>query len=247
MESESVASPSFIDRLLNVFSSPSDAFEGHRESPSQPSLWLIPLSFTIVLTIVFTYLLFSNETLRSQMADIQGRAMEEQVQQGALTQAQADQIRERMENVGLGTFMVFGALPAVVFACLYFFGGSFFLWLTSKVVLKNAAGYMKYVELYGLAAWIGILGFLVTILMILGMGSLFASPSAALAIMSEYDPLNKTHRILSAINIFTLWQVSVVGIGLSKLSGRSVGAGIALAFSLWVLWLAVAIPLGLTR
>lgn len=235
------------DRILNVFSSPSEAFEGLKEGPSQPMLWVITLVLYIIVTVGFTYTLFSNEELRSQMLDVQARALEEQVEKGTMTQAQADQVRERMENVGLGTFMVIGALPAVVFVCLYFFVGGFFLWLASKLVLKSAVGYMKYVELYGLSAWIGVLGSVVTLLMILATGSLFTTPSAALAVMGSYDPLKSSHRLLTAINVFSIWQVIVVGIGVSKFSGKSVGAGIGIAFALWILWLAVAVPLGITR
>lgn len=247
MDTQETATLSMGDRMLNVFSSPSEAFTGLKDSPSQATLWLIPFSIFIVLTVLFMYLLFTNDVLKTQIFDIQGRAMEQQVRDGAITQAQADQIREQMEGTGLGMFMVFGSVPAIFFVVVYFFCGALFLWLVSKVIFKNAAGYMKYVQLYGLASWVGVLGFVVTMLMVFGMGSIFATPSAAMAIFSEYDPLNKMHRLYSAINIFSIWQAAVIGIGLSKFSGKSVGMGIGVAFGLWIVWLAIAIPLGLVR
>ncbi len=247
MDTQETVTVSMGDRMLNVFSSPSEAFTGLKDSPSQATLWLIPFSLFVVITVLFTYLLFANDTLKTQIFDIQARAMDQQVRDGAMSQAQADRIRDQMEGTGIGMFMVFGSLPAIFFICMYFFGGGLFLWLASKVILKDAAGYMKYVELYGVASWVGVLGFLVSVLMIFGMGSIFASPSAALTIFSEYDPLNKMHRLFSAMNIFSIWQASVIGIGLSKFSGKSVGMGIGVAFGLWIVWLAIAIQLGLVR
>jgi hypothetical protein len=106
---------------------------------------------------------------------------------------------------------------------------------------------MKHVELYGASSWIGVLGGVVTFGMIVGLGSISASPSAALAVLGSYDSLNTTHKILSALNIFTFWQTAVVGIGLSKFSGKSIVAGISVSAVLWILWTVISLALGFAR
>jgi hypothetical protein len=235
------------DRMMNVFVSPGEAFTGLAEAPSKTALWLIPFLIFIILGIGVTYLFYANETLRDQIVETQRMAMGEAVKDGKMTQAQADRAIEGMENVGLGLFMVFGSVPMMFFVAGYFFCGTLFLWLTSKVVLKSSVGYVKHLELYGIASWIGILGFVVSVLMMVGMESMYASPSAALAVLSDYNPIDRTHKLLSALNVFSIWQTAAIGIGLSMFSGKPTGTGIAVAFVLWVIWLAVAIPLGLVR
>ncbi|HWP83494.1 MAG TPA: hypothetical protein VNN76_12675 [Bacteroidota bacterium] len=243
----STDSISFTDRLMNVFADPSEAFADINTSPNRAMLWLVPFLVFIVLSLLFTYLLFVNDTLKTQIFDLQTQGLSEAVKEGRMTQAQADEFRDRMEGTGLGIFMLFGSLPAIFFTAAYFFGGALFLWLSGKLLWKSTAPYMKYVELYGIASWVGVLGYLVTMLMIYGFGTLFATPSAALTVLSDYNPMETSYRFLSAVNLFSIWQASVVGVGVSKLNGKPTGASIGLTLGLWIIWVAIGVPLGLIR
>lgn len=234
------------DLLLNVFSSPGDAFEGLKASPTRASVWLIPMIILIVIASGATYLMFSNPTLKDQFMQGQEQVLQKSVDSGKMTQEQADQQKQGMERMG-GMFIAFGIIGSVVFISVMFFGATLILWLVGKMAMGSTAGYGKYLELYGLSSWIGILGGIIMILMVGAMGSLYASPSAGLAVLSNYNPTDNTHRILSALNIFSIWQAAVVGIGMSKLAGKSAGMGIGIAFGLWVVWVAITIFLGLAR
>lgn len=231
-------------RIMNVFASPSEAFEGIGSSDSKASLWVIPLVVTVIVGLVSTYVLFSNETLRNQVMEQQTKAMEQRVQEGKMTQEQFDQAQSGMETMG-GMMMGIGMIGVVIVVGVYFFGIALVLWLTGKFALKAQAGYLSYLSLLGLASWIGVLGGIITMLMIVGLNSFYATPSAALAIYGTYDVTDTTHRILSKINVFTLWETALVGIGLSNLSGRPAGVGIGVAFGLLAVWFAISIPLGL--
>lgn len=235
------------DRVMNVFASPAEAFDGLGSAPSSTSLWLVPMLISMLMGILSIYLLFSNPSLKSQLFDMQAHGMEQMVKDGKMTQAQADQARESMEGVGLGLFMVFGSVPVILLVATAFFGGALFLWLSGKFILKSDAGYKKYLEVYGLASWIGVLGGIVTMAMMIAMDSFFARPAASLAILSQYDPFSKTHKILAALDVFAIWQAVVVGIGLSKLSQKSSGIGIGVALALWVVWVLVTVFLGFGR
>lgn len=239
--------PSLSSVIMNVFSSPVEAFQGLRESESKPSFWIIPLLATLVIVIAVTYLLATNEVFHQQIIDGQVQAMNKMVQEGKMTQDQASQTIERMQGAGTGMFMAFGILFGSVFVALFFFLGGLFLWLGNKLILKSTAGYSKHLEIYGISTWIGILGGIVTILLMYGMNSMYASPSAALAVLSHYDVTDKMHKLLSEINIFAIWQAIVVGIGLSSLANKKVLAGISLAVGLWIIWVPVSIFLNLAR
>lgn len=234
------------NRITNIFASPSEAFQGL--ATSRRSLhWAIPFALLLVLGILSVYLVFSNETLRDQIYDMQAQQFEKAVEEGRMTQQQADQVRDRMEQTGLGLFMVFGSIPILLFTAAYFFLGALFLWLASKVLLKSSANYGLTLEVYGLASWIGVLGSLVTMAMILGLNSLFATPSLGLLYLDGYDVTNTMHKIGSALNVFSAWQAVVIGIGLSTLAQKPASQGIAVALVLWVLWLAIGVPLGIIR
>jgi hypothetical protein len=125
--------------------------------------------------------------------------------------------------------------------CITLFVGALFLWLIGKLALKAQAGYGKYLELWGASMWIGMLGGIVTLLLLMAFNSMYASPSAALAVLSNYSPKNSLHRFLSSLNVFSVWQMIVVGIGLSKFSGKSLGVGIGVAFALWVAWVLISV------
>lgn len=234
-------------RIANVFASPSEAFQRLDTDPPRSLHWVIPFILILVLGVLSVYLIFSTESLRDQIYDLQAQQFDKAVEEGRMTRQQADQIRDRMEQTGLGLFMVFGAIPIVLFTAAYFFLGALFLWLASKIVFKTPLKYGKYLELYGLASWIGVLGSLVTLVMFLGLNSIFATPSLGLLYLDGFDPTNTMHKLAGALNVFSVWQAVVIGAGLSTVSRQPSGKGIAVALVLWALWLAIGIPLGLIR
>ncbi|MCI0707191.1 MAG: YIP1 family protein [Ignavibacteriae bacterium] len=229
-------------RITNVFSSPGEAFDGITTMESKTSLWLVPLLVALLLATVLSFVISTNDTLRGQIVEMQRKAMQEQVDKGNMTQAQADQQIRGMEQMGT-LFAVFGAIFVGVGICLMYFIGTLFLWLIGRFALGGAHGYGTYLAMYGTASWIGVLGSVVTSLMILGLNSMFASPAASLAVLSEFDPMNTTHKILSKIELFSLWQAVVVGIGLGKITGKSAGTGIGAAVGILLAWHVISLML----
>jgi hypothetical protein len=225
---------------VNVFVSPAEAYEGIRTSPTRASVWVVPLLLTIVLAIGSIWLTFTNEAIKSQIIEQQRIRMQEQVQEGKITQERADQMLDGMEK-GTGMMIAFGIVGASIMICIVLFVGALFLWLVGKLALKAEGGYGKYLELFGSSLWIGMLGGIVTMLLLMAFNSMFASPSAALAVLSNYSPKNSLHRLLSSLNVFSIWQMVVVGIGLSKFSGKSLGTGIGAAFVLWLAWVLISV------
>jgi hypothetical protein len=238
--------PSLGKTITDVFASPSEVFQSLKGTASTPTLWVVPLIATFLIVALITVMLFTNETLKVEMRDVQGKALQVKVDQGKLTQEQADQAMARMDSMG-GMMIVIGIIAGAIFISAYYFGGALFLWLTNKTILKSTEGYGKHLELYGVASWIGVLGGIITALMMVSLGSMAATPSAALAVLGSYDSTSNFHKLLSAINIFSIWEAAVVGIGLGKLSGKSTGAGMGLAFALWIVWVALSILLGISR
>ncbi|MGB2869461.1 MAG: YIP1 family protein [Bacteroidota bacterium] len=232
--------------IVNVFASPGEVFTDLRGKEPRTSLWIAPLLVSLLMVVLFSYVFSSNETFRGQLIEAQTKALQKAVEEGKITQQLADQQADRMQNMG-SMFLVFGIVFGAIFAVVFFFGGGLFLWLGGKLVLKSPAAYGKYLEVYGISAWIGALGAIVTLMMMIGLNTMYASPSASLAVLSTYDFSSNTHKFLSALNVFSLWQTAVVGIGLAKLSEKSTGMAMGLVFGMWVVWVVAAVFLGIYR
>ena len=225
-----------MTRATNVFTSPGELFAEVAQAKTQTSSWLLPLLLSIILAIVFTFSLYNNPTLRQQIYDMQMRGMEKAVAEGKMSQDRADTIRDQMESSGPMMFMLIGGGGASIGIAIMFFGATLLLWLVVKFGMKASAGYGKMLEVFGLASLISALGSIVTLIMMNLFNTMYATPGASLLIMGSFDPTNTSHRLLASLNIFTIWQTAYIGIGMAKLSGKSTGVGMGVAFGLWVLW-----------
>jgi hypothetical protein len=96
---------------------------------------------------------------------------------------------------------------------------------------------------YGLTQWIGFLGGIVTLILITVMNSMTASPSAGLLLGESFDMMNKGHKLLGSLNVFTLWQMGVYGIGIAKVAGKSVGTGMLVSYGVWAVGILIVVGL----
>jgi len=231
------------DHIINVFSAPGEAFSEVGTSVKKGRFWVPTYFVTMLLAVAITFVIFTNETIKDQVMEAQEKAVQERVDKETITQEQADRQIEGMRGMG-GVFVVFGSIGAVIMVSLYFFGAALVLFLVGKFVLKSALPYSSYLATYGLAAWIGVLGAVVTVLMMVGFGSLYATPGLGLAVFQEFDVSNKTHLLLSKIEIFGIWQAIVLGIGLGTVTEKSVGTGVTVSAVLLGAWILINVFVG---
>ena len=117
------------------------------------------------------------------------------------------------------------------------------VWLVGTKAFKVQFPFMKAIEVAGLANMINVLGAVVKSLLILVTGNAFATPSLAL-LVKEFDPQNPVHGALSVVNVMTLWFLSVVAIGLARLSSASFGKAAAWVFGIWAFYRGLLIGIG---
>jgi hypothetical protein len=146
------------------------------------------------------------------------KAMQQQVEKGKLTQEQADQAATVVEKFTTPTFMkISGSVGIMVVSFVRVFWWAFALWILALLLLRIRIPYLKALEVTGLASLIGTLGMLVTLLLQINLGRSSATPSLALMV-SDFDPSNKMHLVLGALNLVQVWMVLVMGLGLAKLT-----------------------------
>lgn len=236
---------SLAARLLNVFAIPGDVFAEVKAARSATANWLVPLMFLSLIGALAAIIIVSQPAIQQQMREAQTKAMDQKVKAGKMTQAQADQAMEFMDKfMGPTMWKVAGAFGAVVVNVLRMLWWGLVLWLLGRWMLKTEFGYGKSLETVGLALMISVLGTLVTVLLQVNFARMFATPSLALAI-NDFDATRKSHLMLGAINVFSIWQVAVFAIGLSRLAGAPFLRAAWLVFTYWVLQESFLILVGL--
>jgi hypothetical protein len=233
---------SFMERAVDIFAAPSKVFEEVAKAPVQSSSWLLPYLLMLVLALLTTFSILSDQTLKDQALEPQRQAMQQRVDKGEMTQAQMDQATESMESSTM--VMIFGSVMSVIYVTISVFGAPLFFWLAIKMFFKSNASYKKLLEVYGLSTIIGLLNVIVTLLMIQIFASILATPGASLFIMGNFDRNNIAHAIIASLNFISIWQMIVLGIGLSRLSNKSTGAGIGISLGLWLLWIIIVSVVG---
>ncbi|HTR82408.1 MAG TPA: YIP1 family protein [Bacteroidota bacterium] len=242
--SEEGAQMSFTDKLMNVFSAPGELFESVAKSEKQNSNWSIPLVLSMLISVVFVLAVFSQQPIQDQIRDQTEKSIEKRVAEGKMTQEQADMaMSKNPAQPGSPLFMIFGSVGALIFVAITLFGLALVFWLAGKWVFKSAATYSKVLEVVGLSMYISALMAIVTLLLVMAMGSLYATPSLALAV-SHYDPMDKLDKFLGAVNIGTFWFLAIVAIGLAKLFSVTTVKTMTVMAVLWALWTAVTVFAG---
>lgn len=236
---------SLAARLLNVFAVPGDVFAEVKVARPSAANWFVPMLLLAVIGALAAIIMVSQPAIQQQLREAQTKALDKQVQAGKLTQAQADQALEAIDKfMGPTMWKLMGAGGAVVVNVLRMLWWALVLWLLGRWWLKTEFGYVKSLEVASLALMISVLGTLVTVLLQVNFARMFATPSLALAI-NDFDVTRKSHVVLGALNVFYIWQVCVLSVGLSKLAGTPWLRAAWVVFTYWVLQESFLILVGL--
>jgi hypothetical protein len=222
-------------RLANVFAAPGEVFDGLRGQPAAVTNWLVPATLAAVVGMISVWVMFSQPAILQQLEDMQTQRYEQLVADGKLTQEQADQIQKQMGDFQMTIGRIAGTVGALfaTFAWLFLLALVFFLMM--RWFFHAPLPYMKIVEVVGLSQMIGVLGGLVTTLLMVITGSMFSNLGPVL-LLSDFDSANKLHLLASSVNVFTIWWLGVLALGLARVSDRSFAT---LALTLYGLWAAL--------
>jgi len=103
---EQVKPMSFTEKLTNIFASPGELFENVRLTGPTTANWLMPLIIFLVVALVMGQIMIHNASLADQLGATIRKGFEKSVQQGKMTQEQADQTYENYAKPGSTMFML---------------------------------------------------------------------------------------------------------------------------------------------
>jgi len=227
----------FIDKLTGIFTSPGEVYENLVRSRKVISDWLIPMVILIVLSIISTFLKFNNQSIRESLVQFQEQRLEQLVEQGKMTEEQADLARERMESFGSAqkVFAIIGVLLGIPITFLIV---SLVYYLLGKLFFKGNVDFMSVFSIYSLSSLISSVGVIVSTILAYVTGSFFASASPA--IFMEVST-SKVYILASKFEVFTLWQLAVFSIGMAKAFNKNYAQAFGLVFGAWAVWVVLSL------
>lgn len=240
---ETVKPFSFTEKLAGIFAAPGDLFENVRQTGKTPGNWVVPSIIFIIVAVLMSQLMLTNASLVDQLGTIMRKGIDEAVAKGSMTAEQAEQAAAFMKPDSM-IFRIQQVAGIVIITPIALFLLSLVYWLLGKWGMSATAPYMKVVEIAGLTMFITCLESIVTTLLMFAMDSIFATPSLGLFV-TDFDIQNKLHAALAKVNIFTIWDLAVVSIGLSKLFQRDLPKVLVLVFALWVVWSVFTVLMGI--
>jgi hypothetical protein len=236
----SAPTTSLIARLMNVFAMPGEVFAEVKASAHSAGNWLVPALVGSVVGVISVFTVLSQPAIQQQLHEQQDQAIEKRldkmVKAGQLTRQQADQQKDvAAKFMGPTVMKISGAIAATFWSFARVFLWALVLWLLGLWLLKVRFGYLKALEIAGLAGMIGVLGTLVKLLLQVNLSNLASSPSLAIAV-KNFDGRNPWHLVLAGLNVFDLWELAVMALGLARLARVPFARAGFPVFGVWMIW-----------
>lgn len=211
------------DLIVGIFSDPRNTFDELIKRPLRTSDWLIPLAVLLLLSIVSSFILFSNPAIVSEVKDKQRdkteKMLDDMVKSGKMTKEQKieqmDQADARLAGIGTTQGLIFQSIMILIFGsiiffivCAVYFGISKFFFAAEDGVYKGA------LIASALSAYINAVSIVLVALVSMFMDKSFSDLSAA-SIMGV-DKLTFQGFLLAKLDIFTIASFFVFGVGLAR-------------------------------
>ena len=233
---------SHSDKMIGILSEPSKTFASISKFPPRTIDWLLPFFLLLLFVAVSRIIVLNNDEIRyevkqEQIAKIE-KGLQESVKSGAITQQQADQrldlIQENMDKFGGGIGTVIQTVSIFIVGFIIFFITTGIYFLFAKFVLKGDGTYTGALVANGLSAYIGIITVILAAILSLVFNRMFNDVSVASFINADKTTL--VGFILGKIDIITIWAYIVFSIGLAKMfKSATTGKYYGLVFGIWII------------
>ena len=236
---EEIEEITLSDAITGIFTEPGETFASVKKT--KKNFWLIPILIFIVLSIVSRYLVMNDEELYSEVKSKQiesvKKRLDEQVKEGKISQEQANERIGQMEkgfNKSSPIYILSMTLGPIIITFLVLFLKGVIL-LGAIKILKGFILYMQIIAILGLASIIDSVQIVVDSVLAIITGRLFANIGPIL-IFPKDSLSNNLNTFIAHFDLFNIWYLSLIGIGLAVFSGLKSKQTIPAVFILWLVW-----------
>ena len=219
----------FFARWANIYFSPKKTFEAVKARP----YWVVPMVLLVLLGTGFYFWTSGarmNDTLEKMRKNENIMAMPTE---------QRQEIFDRVESQFKSP--LWGSV-GVLFGIAYFFIAAGILFFVGNIIMGGEARFAQVLGAFVYTGFIGVPEMLVQGLLATAKGSLNTALSLA-----AFFPADQSetfgYRLINGFDIFSIWFVSVLIIGLATVYNFKAGKVAAWILPLWVLWKVIAATL----
>ncbi len=213
-----------LAQVFSVFTSPIGVAESIRQKPQ----WLIPAIVVIVATLISVVI--AGQYYLDINMEAQREAMQEQLHNGDLTQDQYETALSIGTKIGQ-VMMYVSPVISVPFMVLV---SSAILLFAGNIILGGTARFVQYWSLVFSCSLIGSVGEILRAILVVVKNGDVRGVQLGLGILTMNNMDSMAHKILAGIQVFTVWEAIVVGLGVAVLARKSAGVTIPIALLIYV-------------
>ncbi len=231
-----------FEKAAGTFYKPSRVFNSITTAGVKFLDWFAPLVLVLLVAGVSSYVQLNTPTLRAQIVQQREEAIEKAESKGEITTQQADEERQMIADnlTSASAFaVVLRIMTVTVVLLIEFFLMSLVWFLVGRFALNSDFDYAKGLALTGMSYWITGVGLIFAI--VIAVLSSRLDGGAHLGMLIPMNSKNLAYSILSRLNLFTIWSLIVISIGIGTLSGKKKLTAAFWVFGIWFVWEAVSI------
>ncbi|MBN2010826.1 YIP1 family protein [candidate division KSB1 bacterium] len=221
------AEMSVIQKIINVFVSPKQTFESIDRKPD----WVIP--FVIILLVAIAFMILTMPVLGPIQMEKQRAKMEER---GMSDQ----QIEQAMSIADKPIMKIIGPVIGTITIIIIFLAISGIVMLVGNMSLGTKASFKKVFSAFTYTSLIGSLNQLLILPIMLNKNS--AEVHFSLATFQSVDNADTLmYQFLKKIDLFAIWQIAVLGIGLAIIYRTTTKKSTTMVAGLYVVYMAISL------
>lgn len=235
---ESVAPLGISDAFIGILTEPSVTYDVVGKTAPRTSYWLIPTLVCAVFLAAALAYRFSTPEMKDIMRQQQQERLDALVKDGKITQEQAAQSIEQMEQFS-GIITVTAPISGGLMMFVYVLVFALVVWLLGRYAFKIPMRYGAVLAVVGLTMYIVGIDQLLALLLGLLTQNPFANLSPAL--LMQADLKSMAYRAAMQADPVAFWSYVVMAVGLQRGLGMTRGQAYGTAFGLWAVMVSLAV------
>lgn len=234
--------------LANIIAAPGEVAEQVYVHPPRVAHWLVPALLLAMVGTLMSWLTFSQPAIRQQLKETREKAVQKMVEQGQVKAEDAAKGAEARERLAPMIMLFLATVGSLIDGFARPFLAAAILWLLAAKGWKIPLPYMKVLDWAGICSVVLVLGRIVDGLLAITFSNLFMRLSPSL-LLANLDLSNPWHMFLLGVDVFSLWYLMVIALGLARLASITFRRSLGWTLAIWLGWrvLSAAVALLMQR
>jgi hypothetical protein len=231
---EAQATLGWFGRLGNLIFSPARTFDSLIAKPD----WVTPMLLTVVIMLTFSI------SLKDVLMDFQAKTVRESIMKNdQIAESQKAQTAEQAVDM-MKKFWIVGAVFGTITGIGLYFVIGLIYWLVGNKIMDGKPQFFQVLSIYGYASLIEMFGLAIKIPIMMANGTIRVDTGLAL-LAPDAELTLVTYVILSKLDVFSVWAVVLIAMGLARLYQKPLGKSALTVGIIWMGGLLIAVGLSL--